>query len=919
VSTQDRENLPEDLPELESPAEPAASSVGVVTNTAALDGSGAGDVAMLAGPGLAPGTHVGRYQIVELLGTGGGGRVYRAHDPHLSRDIALKVLHHGRGFQPNDSEYSRRLLREAKALAKLSHPNVVAAYDVGTIDDSVFVAMELVQGESLRVWLQRERRDRDEILGVLIAVGRGLIAAHAAGVMHRDIKPANVMVSPDGSARIVDFGLARALRSDPESSGVRNEPFTDRIAYSSSLTAEVTETALLSGTPGYIAPEILRGHPVIDAHADQYSYAVTVFLALTGQKPYSGNTLSEYLGALDREERPPWPRSIPRRVRRVVERGLARRHEDRYPSVRAFVDDLEKAATSNRRPALLAALGLGAALIVTATVVAKDQARRAACLVDRAPFAGIWDERRRGELERALLSTDRFNANEAFGLLAARLDAFESNWLAMKQDACEATHIRGEQSEHVLGLRNGCLERKLAGMEALVRAFSDADARSVDRAAAATPDSLDECADTATLLGVADRLPTDPAARSAVRDIESGFAVTRALTTAGRDPIAHAQRVLDSARKLGHPPTIAQAVTSLGHAISVSANTSEDRKRGEETLREGMHLAAQAGDDRLLARTASRLFVILSYGQKRIQEADAMLPVVEALVSLAGNDLEQRLEVLMGRGVIFSERRKYAEAIEAFDQVIALSPSVDSELRGYGAYAHGAIGEIDLALQRYPEAVRRFEAELDGIRRELGKRHPRVIFSLTNLGLAQSKAGLRDAAWATVASIRELVTSLYPPGDWRHVTVAYVEGNIWEDSGDCERALPAYRQAFETIVATYGPNNTNTADVQARLGTCLYRVGRVAEAIPYLERVLQIRTDVNGAPNVIAEAAFQLADVLWAGAAPSERPRALSLAEQALSLWRQDQVADRARAAEEWLTNRRVSPAAASARARTSG
>jgi serine/threonine protein kinase len=356
VSRDDRETPSGELLE---PAAVAGSALGtpggVVTNTAVLASDGATAVsAVSADPVLPPGTQVGRYEIVELLGTGGGGSVYRAHDPHLSRDIALKVLHRRNEFQAADREYSRRLLREAKTLAKLSHPNVVAAYDVGTIGESVFVAMELVQGESLRDWLYREKHDRDEIMRVLIAIGRGLIAAHAAGVMHRDIKPANVMVSPDGSARIVDFGLARALRSAPETGNASPSQTTDRFALTLSFSNEVTDTALLSGTPGYIAPEILRGDPVIDAQADQYSYAVTAFRALTGQNPYSGNTLSEYLDALAREALAPWPRSIPRRIRRVVERGLASRHEDRYPSVRALVDALEKASAPNRRSAALA-------------------------------------------------------------------------------------------------------------------------------------------------------------------------------------------------------------------------------------------------------------------------------------------------------------------------------------------------------------------------------------------------------------------------------------------------------------------------------------------------------------------------------------------------------------------------------------
>jgi tetratricopeptide (TPR) repeat protein len=284
-----------------------------------------------------------------------------------------------------------------------------------------------------------------------------------------------------------------------------------------------------------------------------------------------------------------------------------------------------------------------------------------------------------------------------------------------------------------------------------------------------------------------------------------------------------------------------------------------------------------------------------------------MLPMVEGLVGLTGNDVEQRLEVLMARAIIASQRRRYEEATRVFDEVIALSPSSTSDRKGYGSKAQGEIGKIELELKHYPEAVRRFEAELAGIRAQLGQSHPRVVFSLVNLGLAQSKAGLHEEAWATVDALRGLVSSLYAPGDWRAATVAYVSGNIWEDSGDCERALPFYLDALERVQAKYGAKHSNTADVQARVGSCLRAVGRGVEAIGPLENALAIRSAAGAAPNVRAEAAFQLAEALWASS-PEQHARAIELAEQAASLWREDQVTDRIQAAEDWLARHRPRP-----------
>ncbi len=193
---------------------------------------------------LPPGTRLGRYEIVEVLGSGGMGVVYRARDPALGRDVAVKLIHQYRAYLSDAGDREARLLREAQALARLSHPNVVAAYDVGTHDDAVFVAMELIAGVSLAAWLTGRRGFR-EVLDVLLAAGRGLAAAHAAGVLHRDFKPANVMVSPD-RVRVVDFGLARAA-AEPTSDAVRTG--AEATDSGSLLASQLTRDGGVMGTP----------------------------------------------------------------------------------------------------------------------------------------------------------------------------------------------------------------------------------------------------------------------------------------------------------------------------------------------------------------------------------------------------------------------------------------------------------------------------------------------------------------------------------------------------------------------------------------------------------------------------------------------------------------------------------------------
>ncbi|HTV19831.1 MAG TPA: serine/threonine-protein kinase [Polyangiaceae bacterium] len=841
---------------------------------------------------LEPGMAVGRYELVELIGSGGMGSVHRAHDPHLSRDVALKVLHPSHAGLRAGSDYRQRLLREAQALAKLSHPNVVAAFDVGTYQDVVFVAMELVQGESLRTWLH-SRRGVPELLRVLVAAGRGLVAAHTAGVLHRDFKPANVMVSPDGRVRVVDFGLASSALGGDEPEELEPAPVAARERGTSLLAGELTESGMLMGTPGYIAPERLIGEPA-DMLADQFSFAVTAFVTLTGGS----------LPPAARDQPLPWPREVPRRVRRVVERGLEPDASDRYASVAAMVDALERAGSPRRRTGAVVALGLASAgLLAGGALWLQTRAPRVTCQVDEGQFGRVWDAERSQALQAAFVATRRPNAEEAFGLFGARLDAYRAAWLAMKHEACEATHVRGEQSEKVLGLRNACLDAKLAGAAALVDAFSRPDAGAIDLAAGAVPDALDECADTAALLGMAEKWPPSAEARATIARLDSGLAVTRSLALAGQwqEARSSSEALLAEARTLGHEPTIARALRMAAFAIYSQARNVDDRRQAERYLREAIPLAARSGDDRLVARTASYLFNILAYAEHRTQEAEAMLPHVEALVIRGGNQPADRLELALGQARMLEQRRKVPEAIALFERVIELGDGMGGEWRADAANARGAIGDIYLQLENYPEAVRAMQAALTSLEDIFGGHHPRILSALANLALAQSKVD-SDAAKASVAKMRELAVTL-PGDDWRTITIPFLDGQIDEDRGDCAHALPSYRSALSLFSRTYGAGSTREADVYARIGACLKATGQLPEALLELEHVLTIRREKGDTPNNVARAAYELAQALASRGKAADRARAVALGQEARSLWQQDGVADKAREAEQWLAS----------------
>jgi tetratricopeptide (TPR) repeat protein/predicted Ser/Thr protein kinase len=296
---------------------------------------------------------VGRFLITRVLGEGGMGTVYVARDATLGREVAIKVHHAAGGAQ--------RLRREAVAMARLAHPNVVTVFEVGELASRPFVVMEYVTGTTLRAWLAAERRGVREILAMVIAAGEGLAAAHDAGLIHRDVKPENVLIGVDGRARVGDFGLARELDS------------TDDLQVPPDLSVEnlmtpVTQTGVVLGTPAYMSPEQFAGAPV-DARADQFAFCVTAWEALWGERPFAGASYAQLHAAIALGTRRPPPSTpkVPAGVRLALERGLAVDPADRFPTMHALLDAMRPAARRRRRW-LLAATAIPTAGIAAAAL-----------------------------------------------------------------------------------------------------------------------------------------------------------------------------------------------------------------------------------------------------------------------------------------------------------------------------------------------------------------------------------------------------------------------------------------------------------------------------------------------------------------------------------------------------------------------
>ena len=418
-------------------------------------------------PGELPAGHtLGRYVVAKRIGRGGMGVVYLAFDNDLERRVALKVLRPEGTFGSDTGELRTRMLREAQAMAKVSHPNVVAVYDVGSFGEQIFVAMEYVRGGTLRAWSQTPRATK-AILSLYRQAGRGLEAAHRAGILHRDFKPENVLVDDQGHVKVVDFGLARLDDREPRapSRGHVSHVALDEtgVNHRIGLGANLTSAGQVIGTPAYMAPEQLRGEKV-DPRTDQFSFCVALYEALCGARPF-GEGMEGLAKATTGTIVPLAAESkLPRGVRQALRRGLSADPDSRFASMTELLEAIERAMA---RPKLwLGVLALAAVGAAAAGVAIRMSAPGAQCRGGEAELAGVWDEPRRAAVRSAFEATRVPYADGAFREVERALDGYVATWVSMRRDACEATMVRGEQSGELMDLRMACLQERSVGLRA---------------------------------------------------------------------------------------------------------------------------------------------------------------------------------------------------------------------------------------------------------------------------------------------------------------------------------------------------------------------------------------------------------------------------------------------------------------------
>jgi serine/threonine protein kinase/tetratricopeptide (TPR) repeat protein len=846
---------------------------------------------------LARGATIGRYMVLGLVGRGGMGEVYAAYDPELDRKVAVKLVR-AQGEGVDASQGRVRLLREAQAIAKLSHPNVVVVYDVGTVGDRIFIAMEFVDGNTVGYWLQAGQRRWQEVLAVYMAAGRGLEAAHHTGFVHRDFKPENVMVAKSGDVRVMDFGLARSLFEAPDAQPAAADAAGDpefrhtpsdvtaeidpestmpngitgpvsRTTSSHLLDSKLTQTGVMLGTPAYMAPEQFAGRPT-DARADQFSFCVALYEGLYGHRPFEGKTpadlMSNVFGGRIRE--PPANTKVPTWLRRVVLRGLHKNPAERHESMGALLAALAHDPVKSRQRWFATAgtvMAISAALGATTVAWRASHDRGAMCRAGAGKLAGVWegsgiaDSPRKSAIHRAFAATGAPYAETAFKGARQLLDKFADAWTTMYRDTCEATHVRGEQSAEVLDLRMSCLSERLGRMKALTDVFAQANASVVENAvvAASSLPTLDRCTDVKLLRAVIPP-PDDPRVRARVDALRQEVAHVKALGDSGQCSAAAStgRKLIADAKSVGYLPLEAAGLNALARSGSECMSADESIEAHRRAI-----LAATAAHD---AEASAESMILLAHTQV---ERTSDVAQARNWIDLAGATLEGmnkpnplldswRLETL---GRVVAKEGKPEEALTTFRKAQELMEKIEGREGIETAKLATNIGLVLEEMDRYQDALVYFERSEKLIAKLLGPDHPLVADALFDRGETLNALQLYDQARAPI-----------------------------------ERALEIWRRAGSaSFFISAGLTN---------LGQTLLGQGKPRDAQTVLKEALRVMP--SGQVAFLPATQFAMARALWAN--PEERPHAVRLAEAAKVGSAQSIIRVRAADIDAWLSEHRV-------------
>jgi eukaryotic-like serine/threonine-protein kinase len=612
---------------------------------------------------------LGRYHVLRELGRGSMGVVLRAFDPELARPVAIKLLR----------DVTRDELRdEARSLARLRHPNVVTVYDVFTDEHGVYLAMELVDGDTLRGFAAT--RSREQVLDACVRAGRGLAAAHDAGVIHRDFKPENVLCGGGGEVRVSDFGLARA--------------------------ADAAADGAIAGTPAYMAPEVLRRESAT-AQSDQYSYCMTVHEMLTGKRSVDVDA-----------SLPPW-------IARALRRGLAKDPADRFASMHELVAALSDDPRARRRRRLaLGGVAVGA-LVTGALVVMLTRSSGPTCAIDDAALGDAWNAQRRQQVQRGLIAA---GGAQSAQLVIDTLDAYAREWVAARRDACVATHERGEQSELALDRRVACIDRTRREIREVAELLAEADPTLALNAPAVVQQIRNpvECTGSSDT----DPLPTDPIGRAVVEQART--MIDRA------DALRFVARLDDSERVAGHVVELLRGrelPRQLAEALLVQARVNIDRdhhERAEELLFQALHAAERGHDDRLIAEIWLELVMATGVQKHRFDLAVSNARAAEAAIARV-DSIDLQIRYAYTYGSLLLSQSKLDEARQHLEHGVKLAADEPRRI-GQRGLLHATLCDVERQANKLRAAHEHCKVAVDTLVKVFGPDHMRVAVTLNILG-----------------------------------------------------------------------------------------------------------------------------------------------------------------------------------------
>jgi tetratricopeptide (TPR) repeat protein/predicted Ser/Thr protein kinase len=842
--------------------------------------------------------------LLDQLGAGAMGVVYSAYDPELDRKLAVKLLHPGASSREAKATRNR-LRREAQALARLTHPNVVTVHDVGTHRGRVFVAMEFVAGKTLRQWLRLDSgkpRPVNEVLEVFAAAGRGLAAAHRAGLVHRDFKPENVLIGEDGLVRVVDFGLARragdeVVEDSVDASGTVSMDDYDFEGITStatrSLEMSLTGTGRIMGTPAYMAPEQHRGETAT-VRSDQFAFCVALWEALYGLRPFPGRDLPSLSLAVtsgDLREPPSdgaYAHRVAAHVHRAMVRGLNTEPDARFARIDDLITALLHDPNQQRRRItklvlgnLLGAMGVFAAGVWVADHFAVGGATPQACTPEL-QLGSAWDAERRAAVADRFASSDAPFAEHSAREVERRLDAYAAQWLEAWGATCETERTIGPSAE--LELQRECLDARARELDAfgaaLLSANDEAFSSRAEHAVAAAEGlpAISTCRDIARLGD-----PTeDSAQREQITELQVRLSEAQALGRLGEptEGLARARALVEQARGLDGGRMLVRALLLVAE-LEQQAN---DNDVAAEHLREAYVTAEQQGEDWLRVEASVELIGLLGYYLQRPGEATVWQQVADALLTRLGDPADLRGRWYFEVGVARTRQSDYAAADQALHLSLELLESA------YGRDARELeqvlmqLGTVARERGDYEQAVAYHTRLLTRRKAAYGPDHPDVAAIYGSLGSDAYFRSDYEQARAYYKEALRIVGECYGEDSPAYAPKLSNYAAVLERLGELEEAEAIHRKLLGASIARYGERDVRVTTALENLGLVLLSAGKLDESFELFQRSLSIRVEHHGDDHV--QTATSKLNLGYALSRMGKHEQARELYSQTLATWK---------------------------------